>query len=211
MVFLVVNQVENNSDNVVKSDGRKARSNASRSKIVKAFLQLISEGKISPSAEEVAKISGVGLRTVFRRFNEMELLYRELVPAIEGLFEERIFEALTENNWQAQFNEALIRKCVIYEQSMCYRISIAYHSHHSSFLRGRLEKWQNIEANIHKSILPFDYATNKVKFDSLQAATSPDTWIQLRKLHNLTEEQAFDVMESTADIILKSFIEVNPL
>lgn len=203
------NQTEKNSDNITKPDGRKARSNASRIKIVQAFLQLISEGKITPSAEEVAKISGVGLRTVFRRFNEMELLYRELVPEIERIFEEMILKPLKATNWQDQLNESLIKKCYIYEQTMRYRIAIIYHSHHSPFLKERLEKWLHVEENTHKNILPFDYVANKLLFDSLQAATSSDTWTLLRKIQNLSKEQAFDVMKSMKDMILKSFIEQN--
>jgi hypothetical protein len=203
------NQTEKTSDEIEKPDGRKARSNASRIKIVKAFLQLISEGKITPSAEEVAKISGVGLRTVFRRFNEMELLYRELVPEIEMIFEKIVLKPLKAKDWQEQLNESLIKKCTIYEQTMQYRIAIVYHSHHSHFLKERLEKWLHVEENTDKNILPFDYVANKLLFDSLQAATSSDTWTLLRKNQNLSKEQAFNVMKSMKDMILKSFIEQN--
>ncbi len=208
---LVGVQANKYSADIVNNDGRKARSNASRKKIVKAFLHLIGEGKINPSAEEVAKMSGVGLRTVFRRFNEMELLYRELVPEIERIFEALTFEPLKAKNWQDQLNEALIRKRYIYEQTMLYRIAIVYYSHHSSFLRGRLKKWLQVEENIHKNILPFDYAENKVLFDSLQSATSSDTWTLLRTMQNLPKEQAFDVMKSMKDMIIQSFIQRNSI
>ncbi len=208
---LVANQTEKSADNIKKPDGRKERSNASRIKIVKAFLQLISEGKITPSAEEVAKISGVGLRTVFRRFNEMELLYRELIPEIERMFEEIILKPLKANAWQEQLNESLIKKCYIYEETMRYRIAIVYHSHHSPFLKERLEKWLHVEENTHKNIIPFDYVANKPLFEGLQAATSSDTWTLLRNFQNLSKEQAFEVMKSMKDMIVKSLIEQNSL
>ncbi|TWX68083.1 hypothetical protein ESZ36_12530 [Colwellia demingiae] len=206
----MVTPVEKNVDCIIKPDGRKARSTVSRVKIVQAFLQLIGEGKITPRAEEVAKISGVGLRTVFRRFNEMELLYRELVPEIERTFEDMIVKPLEVNTWQDQLHESLIRKCAIYDKTMCYRVAIVYHSQHSPFLKDRLEKWLYVEEKAHKQILPFDYAENRTLYASLQAATSSDTWAQLRNMQNLSKEGAFEVMKSMKDMIVKSFIEQNP-
>jgi AcrR family transcriptional regulator len=57
-------------------DGRRLRSEASRLRIVEAMIALVSEGLTMPPAEAVAARAGVGLRTVFRLFEDMDGLYR---------------------------------------------------------------------------------------------------------------------------------------
>ncbi|MBT5683609.1 MAG: TetR family transcriptional regulator, partial [Gammaproteobacteria bacterium] len=64
------------------TDGRKLRSEDSKRRIVSAMLELVREGRMAPTAEEVAKRAEVGLRTVFRRFKDMESLYAEMSVAI---------------------------------------------------------------------------------------------------------------------------------
>ena len=46
------------------------------------MLELVRAGVIAPTAEEVAARANVGLRTVFRRFKDMESLYVEMSLAI---------------------------------------------------------------------------------------------------------------------------------
>ena len=65
-----------------KQDGRRLRSAASRRRIVEAMRDLVREGAVSPRAEEVAARADVGLRSVFRHFDDMESLYREISELI---------------------------------------------------------------------------------------------------------------------------------
>ena len=60
-----------------KSDGRMRRSHKSRQKIIDASLALVHEGEMSVSAQKVAQRAGVGLRSVFRHFSDMEGLFVE--------------------------------------------------------------------------------------------------------------------------------------
>lgn len=55
-------------------DGRRRRSAQSRDRIVEALLDLVAGVVVTPSAEAVAARAGVGLRTVFRHFRDMESL-----------------------------------------------------------------------------------------------------------------------------------------
>jgi AcrR family transcriptional regulator len=65
----------------ISMDGRRLRSADSRRRILGAMLALILEGKPDPGAEAVAARAGVGLRTVFRLFSDMESICAEmLVP-----------------------------------------------------------------------------------------------------------------------------------
>jgi AcrR family transcriptional regulator len=67
-----------------ETDGRRRRSQDSRARIVAAMLELTRQGEVSPSATAVAERAGVGLRSVFRHFKDMESLYQEMSITIEG-------------------------------------------------------------------------------------------------------------------------------
>jgi len=56
-------------------DGRARRTLRSRLKIIEAVFDLYSQGILIPTAQEVANRSGLGIRTVFRHFSEMETMY----------------------------------------------------------------------------------------------------------------------------------------
>ena len=67
---------------VALKDGRRRRARNNRQRIVAAMIELIGEGHITPGAEDVAARAGVGLRTVFRHFNDMESLYAALTSSL---------------------------------------------------------------------------------------------------------------------------------
>ncbi len=64
-------------DVIDNADGRVRRSHESRQKIIDASLALVAEGDLLVSAQKVAKRAGVGLRSVFRHFSDMESLFVE--------------------------------------------------------------------------------------------------------------------------------------
>ena len=91
-------------------DGRRARRHRSRDLAVDALLDLLNEGVVRPTAQQVAERSGVSLRSIFRIFDDVESLnaaacarqvtrVRHLfvdVPA-EGTLASRIDQVITIN------------------------------------------------------------------------------------------------------------------
>ena len=55
-------------------DGRRARRHRSRDLAVDALLDLLGEGVVRPTAQQVAERSGVSLRSIFRIFDDVESL-----------------------------------------------------------------------------------------------------------------------------------------
>ncbi len=60
---------------MTQSDGRLQRSERSRQQIADAIIELVEEGILIPTAQQVAARANVGIRTVFRHFSEMNELY----------------------------------------------------------------------------------------------------------------------------------------
>ena len=56
------------------ADGRRARRHRSRDLAVDAVLDLLGEGVLRPTAQQVAERSGVSLRSIFRIFDDVETL-----------------------------------------------------------------------------------------------------------------------------------------
>ncbi len=61
-----------------EKDGRRARSEKSRELIKNAMIALIKEGVREPTAQLVSERAGVGIRSVFRHFEDMETLIRAM-------------------------------------------------------------------------------------------------------------------------------------
>ena len=57
-----------------KLDGRNLRSTKSQKLIIDAVIKLFQSGNFNPTAQEVSDESGIGIRTVFRQFDDMENL-----------------------------------------------------------------------------------------------------------------------------------------
>jgi TetR/AcrR family transcriptional regulator of autoinduction and epiphytic fitness len=60
-----------------RTDGRRARRDRSRDLAIDALLDLLGEGVIRPTAQQVAERSGVSLRSIFRIFDDVETLHTE--------------------------------------------------------------------------------------------------------------------------------------
>lgn len=63
------------ADDEVPADGRRARRQRSRDLAVDALLDLIDEGVLRPTAQQVADRSGVSLRSIFRIFEDVQSLH----------------------------------------------------------------------------------------------------------------------------------------
>src|SRR5512136_2550534 len=66
------------------SDGRVRRSQRSGHAIVEALMELVGEGVREPTAQQVAARAKVGIRTVFRRFSDMESLFAEMDARLQA-------------------------------------------------------------------------------------------------------------------------------
>jgi len=77
-----------------KVDGRKQRSERSREAILDATMELINEGNLMPTAQEVSIRADVGIRSVFRHFADMDSLYASMNIVATDIFNEIYGEAL---------------------------------------------------------------------------------------------------------------------
>ena len=167
------------------SDGRRRRSQDSRQRIVAAMIELVGEGRITPSAEEVAARASVGLRTVFRHFNDMESLYAEMTATLAEQYEMWLipFESV---DWQGQLREVVERRTATYERLLPFKRAGDAHRHMSPAIQAEHVRVREIMRRRLRSFLPRAIADDMLRFETIDMLLSFEAWQRLR------DEQALD-------------------
>jgi AcrR family transcriptional regulator len=176
-------------------DGRRARSRSSRSKIVEAMLHLVGNGDVAPSAARVADIAGVGLRTVFRHFDDMDALYREMSAVIEERVLPIIAQPLMGSNWKAKMSEIADRRAIVFETILPYRISANLKRFQSSYLMQDYQRLLKAEADGIEALLPESAKKDTVGMRGLNVILSFQTWRLLRHDQGLSTDDARHVIK----------------
>lgn len=183
-------------------DGRHARSVATRDKIVAALLQLVRDGDVAPSAVRVAETAGVGLRTVFRHFDEMDTLYREMSDVIEAQVMPIILKPFEAPEWRGRVREMAGRRIGIYETIMPYRISASVKRFQSDFLMQGYYRQLQLERTSLHAILPQAVIDDAPVASAIEVSISFQCWRRLRHDQGLTVEAARAVVETLLDAVL---------
>ncbi|PKP78918.1 MAG: transcriptional regulator [Alphaproteobacteria bacterium HGW-Alphaproteobacteria-3] len=181
-----------------KQDGRRLRSAASRRRIVEAMRDLIREGTVSPRAEEVAARADVGLRSVFRHFDDMESLYREIGDLILVDVAPMLELPPPSGTVDEILEEMIDRRAKLFERIMPFRVAADMNAHRSPFLVDDRARMNIAFRDIMRSALPAAVRKDRVLVDALDAVLSFDFWRRLRVDQRLSISQARRVVEAAA-------------
>lgn len=185
-------------------DGRHQRSRATREKIVAALLALVRDGDVAPSAARVAETAGVGLRTVFRHFDEMESLYREMAEVIEAQVMPIMLKPFEASGWQDRVREMADRRIGIYETIMPYRISSSVKRFQSAFLMQGYHKQLQLERTSLHAILPPAVLADEAFASAIEVTISFQCWRRLRHDQGLAIDSARSVIHRLLEAVLAS-------
>lgn len=183
------------------SDGRRRRSEQSRAKIIEAMLSLVREGKIVPTAEEVAARAEIGLRSVFRHFSDMEILRQEMVGQIAQSYMKWLapFEG---DDWREKLKELVNRRASAYEEVLPFKRAADVRRYKSSAIGTEYDRINMLMRSRLHSILPAEIASEATLFESLDLVLSPDSWQRLREDQNLSIENSRKALELMVQAIL---------
>ncbi|MEO0881768.1 MAG: TetR/AcrR family transcriptional regulator [Pseudomonadota bacterium] len=185
-----------------ETDGRRQRSERSRKLIIDAMLDLLRDGEVRPGAARVAEVAGVGLRTVFRLFDDMDSLYRELMKEAEHEFLPGFMSPLTAEDWRAQLDQLISRRATMYERIMPLKVAAGIRRFQSDFLMDSHKRFRSLERSGLVGVLPTDLAANNTLFAALETALCFDAWRAMRQDQELTPEESEAVMLRTAAALL---------
>ncbi len=175
-------------------DGRRLRSRRNRERIVNAMMELVRAGDLTPSAESVAEKAGVGLRSVFRHFEDMESLYREMGVAIREEVHPLISISEDTENWRGNLEQLIGQKTRAFEQVMMFFIAGRTLLHKSPTVRADHDKGVEMERKALRRLLPAVICRDRDLFDAIELACSFDTWVRLRQDQGLSVRRSRDVV-----------------
>lgn len=161
-------------------DGRRERSRSSRARIIAAMLDLVANGEVAPGAAQVAELAGVGLRSVFRHFKDMDALYREMSEAIEEQVLPILLRPPEGATWQQRLLDLAERRARIFETIMPYRISANVRRFESPYLMQDYKRLLRLEQEALIAHLPGAVLADSAGARGLNVILSFNTWRLLR-------------------------------
>lgn len=183
-------------------DGRRKRSRSSRARVVAAMLDLVARGEVSPTAAQVAETAGVGLRSVFRHFKDMDALYREMTEAIEIEVLPLMLSPLEGASWQERLLTLAERRAQIFERIMPFRISANLRRFESVYLMEDHQRLLRLEAGALYAHLPEAVRADNAAAQGFAVILSFNTWQQLRHNQNMPADQARAVVRRLLEAAL---------
>ncbi|WP_430420881.1 TetR/AcrR family transcriptional regulator [Phenylobacterium sp.] len=184
------------------ADGRRRRGQDNRARIVAAMMEIVHGGEIAPSAEQVAARADVGLRTVFRHFQDMDSLYRE-IAAVVGVEVRAVLERPLEGDtWQARLLERAGRFSIAYEKMAPYKRAADAFKHRSKFLGGDYARLVEQQREILEQGLPPAVARDRDRVEALALLLSFEAWARLRNEQGLSPSRAQAVIESAVRALI---------
>lgn len=199
------------SQAVATSDGRQSRTLRSRLAICDACLDLVQEGVLQPSADQIAERAGVSRRSVFNHFADLAELYdavaaagmRRCAPLLEEIPEEEPLghriERLVEVRSRfleatAPFTRALTAQALVGPApSQALRVS-----------REALRlQHRDIERLFRRDLAGLPAQVRGEALEALSAAAGPLQWEYLRRSRGNSMARARAVMKRTLTSILR--------
>jgi len=170
---------------MAKQDGRNLRSINSKKLIVDACIKLFKAGNLEPTAQQVADESGVGIRTVFRQFDEMENLFKSVDAVLSKDYD---FEVRYDpsSSFDARLQSIISHMNAGYEKHKLIMFMTVSQMWKYRFLKENYLMYQDIIKNKTEEILPevlnFDTESRHLFHASLAFAMW--TRLQGQKLNN---------------------------
>ena len=185
--------------NIKTGDGRFARSKKTKDAIVRALLKLLRNTPF-PTAEQVAKESKIGLRTVYRQFKDMESIYlslhEECMHSLGQIFNSDV-------DLDRPFNErvsfAIRERFTIYDEYETLFIATISNSARLPTLVSQVSESYQVMRKRFIKIVPEIENLSTIKSDLLFTRILFPSWFSLRKV--LKHDQKIIIDELSNDLM----------
>lgn len=176
-------------------DGRVRRGVRSRQAIVDALLDLIGRGELQPTAQQVADRAGVGIRSVFRHFSEMETLYQAMDARLEAELRPLLAAGSRTGRWAERVRSLMQQRATFFERITPYKRSANLLRWRSRFLQDRHQRLlQGLRADLLQWLPELSHAPAEV-LEAIDLVTGFEAWERLRVDRRLGQKPAAAVVE----------------
>jgi AcrR family transcriptional regulator len=177
------------------SDGRVRRGQRSGRAIVDAMLRLVGAGVLEPTAQQVAAEARVGIRTVFRRFSDMERLFAEMDADLQAEAVPLLVGATPAGDRSARARGLVRCREAFFERIAPYKRAANLKRWRSPFLRDRHAFLvRGLKTELLRWLPELRHAPAEI-VDALELATSFEAWDRLRSEQRLGRARARATVE----------------
>jgi AcrR family transcriptional regulator len=185
-----------------KTDGRALRGERNRLRIVEAILELIRSGEPNPTAELVARRAGVGTRSIFRHFDDMEGLYAAVAARVGDEVLSLLGEARFEGSLEKRVRQLARSRIRIYERvAPIRRREMPHEASSPAVQRTKAAVESRLRRQLHEA-LPELEACDPDQIEALDALLSWESWNRLRSVRRLGGERVARLLEEAATTLL---------
>ena len=180
---------------VPTADGRVRRRERNREAIIDALFGLVGRGVLQPTAQEVAAAAGVGIRSVFRHFSEIESLHRAMDSRLEAEALRLVTTPRATGALDDRIRGLVRQRAALFERVAPYKRSANLQRWRSSFLQGRHLRMQRLLRDELRAWLPELATTPPPLVEAVDLLTSIEAWERLRVDRRLGAAGAAAVVE----------------
>lgn len=184
-------------------DGRVLRGERNRQAVVDAYLALVQEGAVAPTAQAVAERAGVSARSVFHHFQDMESLLasaaeahvRQYLPLLEPL--------PTSGPLRKRIDAFVAQRARLAEKVLPVYRAAARAEPVSEVVAARLA-WatKRLRGEVEHVFAPELADLDDDIVDALDALCSIEVWIRLRTRQGLSAARAARVLSASIATLL---------
>jgi AcrR family transcriptional regulator len=180
----------------IPTDGRRLRTERSRKAIIDAALALMEEGILVATAQQIAERAGVGIRSFFRHFEDMESLSTAIDDQIRESYESLFLGGDRDGTFEERIEHAVERHAEAYEtvknimlstqaQRWRYEVLRTNYSRNQRGLRKDLDDW-----------LPELKKLPGSRREAVDAVASFEMWNRLREHQGLSKKASIEIVSN---------------
>lgn len=175
-------------------DGRRQRTERSRQAIIDATLACMDEGVLVPTAQQIADRAGLGIRSFFRHFEDMESLFQAVDAHIRESYEALFLGGDRQGSLRERIEHAVERRADAYEAvknivgatlALRWRYDVLRRNYarNQRGLRKDLDDW-----------LPELESMGGAQREAVDAVASFEMWHRLREHQGLSKRASIDIV-----------------
>lgn len=186
-------------------DGRVRRGAQNRGRILDAVYELVGEGELQPTAEQVARRAGVGERTVFRHFEDMDTLHAELSARLGREIQPILDEPPVTGGRDQRVRGLVAKRARLFESILPYHRSAVVQRPGSAFLqRAHAENVRALREDMIRALGPEVGGEEGPLLDALELVASIEAWDRLRHEQRLGRDRAARALETSLLALLEA-------
>ena len=178
----------------LKTDGRALRGQRNRQALMDAAIDLVNEGNLAPSAQEIAQRAGVGLRGVFRHFGDMEGLITAIDESARTSDEARFKGGNRQGSLRERLLHAVEQHALVYEENRNTFLATQAQRWRYAVLRKNYDRANRALREDLEDWLPELKTLPVQRREAVDAAASFETWNRLREHQHQDVEAAIDIL-----------------